>query len=98
MQNISDLEINLDGLEESLKAIEKQLRDIINNKSLSIEDIRNRAVLCQEAVNRYTGTANRNIGLLNEQAQFLLKKVQLIQESHREILPDSGDNSDFDIN
>jgi hypothetical protein len=80
MTNLSDLEINLDGMEESLKIIEKCLNEIIHNHELSPAEMRIRASTCVNAVNRYTRTANRNVRLLNDQAFYLLDKVRKIHE------------------
>ncbi len=95
MTNISDLEINLDGLQESLKEIEKFLNDIIHNHELSVEEMRTKASLCAKAVNRYTKIANRNVHLLNEQAFYLLKKVQKIQEETQQ--NGKAGESDYEI-
>ena len=81
MPNLSDLEINLDGMEDSLKIIEKSLNDIIHNLELTPSEMRNKASICVQAVNKYTKIANRNVRLLNEQAYYLLDKVRKIQEN-----------------
>jgi hypothetical protein len=96
MVNIGDLEINLDGLQEGLRDIEKLLNDIIRNDRLTPDEMREKATLCMGAVNRYTQIANRNIHLLNEQTRYLLKKVNSMLEE----APDGSpvpDDPDFDI-
>jgi hypothetical protein len=75
MANISEMEVSLDGLIDGLRDIERLLNDIIRNDRLTRDEMREKARLCIDAVNRYTQIANLNIHLLNEQTRYLLKKV-----------------------
>lgn len=95
MSNLSDLEINLDGMEDSLKIVEKTLNEIIHNFELTPTEMRTQASICVQAVNRYTKIANRNVRLLNEQAYYLLDKVRKIQENDEPEI--ESDGSAYDI-
>ncbi len=97
MAKLSDLEINLDGIQETTKLIEKLLNEIIHNDQLTIEAIKKKALLCLDTVNRHTGITNRNVRLLNQQANYLLKKVQKLQED-QEIISTPDEDSEFEIN
>ena len=83
MTKISDLEINLEGLQEALNDINALLNDMITSNSLTVEAAREKARHCRDAVDKYTFIANRNIRLLNEQARYLLDKVRQIQEAEQ---------------
>ncbi len=95
MPNLSDLEINLDGMEDSLKIIEKSLNEIIHNVELTPSEIRTKASICMQAVNRYTKITNKNVRLLNEQAYYLLDKVRKIQEKTESGI--EGDETAYEI-
>lgn len=96
MEDISQLEINIDGMQESLQEIETLLNEIILDRELTMDQVREKATQCMEAVNRYTKVANRNVRLLNEQAMLLFKKVQQIQQETRK--DDPSNDSEYDIN
>ncbi len=98
MEKLSDLERNLDGVQETSKLIEKLLNEIIYNDHLTIEEIKEKASLCLDTVNRYTGITNRNVRLLNQQANYLLKKVQKMQEEEQENGSTPNEDSEFEIN
>lgn len=98
MKTIQELEINLDGMQESLQEIESLLNDIIFGENLSVDEIKARAKKCKDAVDRYTGISNSNVQLLNQQAQYLLKRVKEIQQNTAPGLMDPKDDPEYDIN
>lgn len=86
------MNIDWEGLQDSSRTIERLLNEIILNDEITLQEARNNATLCLNVLNNYTATANKNIHLLNEQAQMMLKKV-------KEVLGDSEiDDPNFEIN
>lgn len=98
MKTISDLDFNPEELQQALKAIEDHLNQMIHNPDLTVSEMRETARRCLKAVNDYTGMANRNIRLLNEQALYLLKKVQALQAEIQGGEPAPDDHSGYEIN
>lgn len=82
LPTVEDMNIDWEGLQESSKTIERLLNEIIQNEDITLQEAKKNAALCLNVLNNYTATANKNIHLLNEQAQMMLKKVkQVLMES-----------------